>query len=311
MKRISPANFGGEGGKVRLTRKGRKPRATFYREPDQAPTFAPTQQDWREIELGYGHAISESLRLEIKEFFDDYLWFFHCKKSRSFAGDVITYLERIAKSAFPSGGLAKNPRKTAHKTARDVLLEYYLFDAVSPLEEGSAANFVTARERVASAARALVEDIGAHDMAQKRSKPDEWDKTVVRLMIALRSRGLPHTVNKRGTRKGASPVVNLLHELQDRLPAECRRHVGRDNEATDETMAAAASAAWVAFKRSAAGKYAQREEAKHQKAKSKGRNYATPERQERLNKVFSYLGKRRHRSLVRASAVAAPPKRPS
>lgn len=298
MKKISPPNFGGEGGKVKLTRKGRKPRTTFYQEPEDTPTFQPSTQDWMEIERGYGHVLPAALRAEIADIAGDYLWFFQCDKNKSFATEAIAYLEKVVKAPFPPSALANAPRKPAHKAARDVLLEYYLFDEASPMDECDSASFVSTPDRVATAARALADDMMAHDMAPNKSKPVEWDKMVVRLMIALRSYGLPYTVNKRGTKKGASPVVSLLHEMQDRLPEGYRRHVGGDGEAADETLAAAASAAWTLYKSSREGKYALREQAKLEKAKCEGGDYKSLERHERLDKVMNYLRDRRHRSLL-------------
>lgn len=310
MTKISLPTFGGEGSKVILPRKGRKPLSNFYQEPDSAPAFEPSMQGWKEIESAYGREFPDALRAQIKEIVDDYLWFSSCERNKSYADEAIKYLEMIAKTSFPPIALAKAPRKPAHKETRDVLLEGYLFDEASP-DESAAANFVTTPNRITSAARAMVNDLRAYDMAPNKKKPVEWDKMAVRLMIALRSCGLPYTVNKRGTKKGASPVVALLHEFQDRLPEECRLHIGRDGEATDETMAAAASAAWSAYKGSREGNHDLRELAKFEKAKCEGRDYKILERHERLNKVFKYLAFRRRRSLFASSAVAAATEMPS
>jgi len=308
MKKVSPSNFGGEGGNIKLARKPRKARSTFYREPAHAPTFEPKAKDWIEIESGYGHELPQALRDRIKDIVDDYLWFFHCERNKSYASDAIAYLEKITRAPFPPAALAKTPRNPANKSARDVLLQCYLFDDASPDDECGLANFVETPEKIISAANDLVANITVHDMVPNKSKPVEWDKMAVRLMLALRSYDLPYTVNKRGTLEGASPVVSLLHDIQDRLPVECRLHVGRDGEATDETMAAAASAAWVAYKASPEGRHALREQAKLERARSEGRDYEILERAERLNKVMKYMRGRRHNRLARASAVASSPK---
>jgi hypothetical protein len=305
MKKVSPPHFGGEAGNVKLVRKPRKARSNFYEEPEHAPTFEPTMRDWIEIEGGYGHELPQALRDEIKGIVDDYLWFFHCERNKTYASEAIAYLKRITKAAFPSAALAKTPRNPAHKAARDVLLQCYLFDDASPDDECGSANFVETPEKIISAANALLANMTVHDMVPNRNKPVEWDKMAVRLMLALRSYGLPYTVNKRGTLEGASPVVFLLHDIQDRLPRECRLHVGRDGEATDETMAAAASAAWVAYKASPEGRHALREQAKLEKARSEGREYTILGRAERFNKLMKLARDLRHKRLACASAVAS------
>lgn len=301
MTKVSPRNFGGEGARVKLTRKGRKPRTSFYQEPEDAPEFRPSTQDWKAIERDYGHQIPNALRAEIIDIVDDYLWFFDCEKIKGHAIEAIAYLKKLANAKSPSAFLIRTPKKPAHRMARDALLEYYLFDEASPMDKINPEKFLSTPDRVALAAKELVDDISAQDMAQSKAKPVEWDKMVVRLMITLRRNGLPFTVNKRGTLKGASPIVHLLHALQDRLPVEYRLHVGRDRESTDETMAAAASAAWVGYKNSSEGKYALRGQRKVEKAKNEGREYKISSREERLNKVFKYLENRRNRRLSKLS----------
>ncbi|QGM96258.1 hypothetical protein [Methylocystis parvus] len=311
MKKVSPSNFGGEGGNVKLSRKPRKSRSTFYSEPEHAPTFEPKANDWIEIERGYGHELPQALRDQIKDIVDDYLWFFHCDRNKSYASDAIAYLEKITRAPFPTAALAKTPRNPAHKAARDVLLQCYLFGDALLDDECGLANFLETPEKIISASNALLANMTVHDMAPNRKKPVEWDKMVVRLILALRSYGLPYTVNKRGTLEGASPVVSLLHGIQDQVPAECRLHIGRDGEATDETMAAAASAAWVAYKASSEGRHTLREQAKLERARSEGGDYEILGRAERFNRVMKYIRNRQHKRLARTSAVANAPKTPS
>ncbi|MDI9846741.1 hypothetical protein QM467_01560 [Rhodoblastus sp. 17X3] len=308
MKKISPPNFGGVDSWVKLTREGRKPRSNFYQEPEDAPIFQPSSADWEDIECAYGNELPDALRSEIENIVDDYLWFFDCSKHKPYADEAIAYIEKIAGSSFPPKSLAKLPHNAAQKAARDVFLENYLFDETSTSDETSAANFVTTPDEIRLAARDFVNDLKNIDVTSSKKGPVVWAKMVVRLMIALQSYRLPYTVNKRGTNKGPSPAVKLLHELQDRFPEEYRRHIGRDNEAADETMAAAASAAWRAYKNSRLGKNAFREQAKAEKARNEGREYKTLTREVRLNKVFKYLAIRSHRRLGLPPEVEAPPK---
>lgn len=301
MTKISPRNFGGKCNKVKLKRRGRKPRTSFYQEPENSPEFQPSTQEWKEIEGSYGHLIPDNLRTEIIHIVDDYLWSVECEKNKCYAIEAIAYLERITKAISPSAMLMKTPKKPSHRAAREVLLDYYLFDEASPMDRINPESFLKIPDKVAMAAIELVDDISAQDLMQNKTKPIEWDKMVVRLMIALGKNGLPYTVNKRGTLKGASPVTSLLHEIQDRIPAEWRLHVGHDRESTDETMAAAASAAWVTYKRSPEGKFALREQAKGEQAKSEDKDYGPPGRDERLNKIFKYLQNLHHRRLSKSS----------
>jgi len=76
MKKVSPSTFGGEGSKIKLSRKGRKARGSFYREPENAPEFDPSNEDWKEIERAYGNTLHDDVRKQIKDIADDYLWFF-------------------------------------------------------------------------------------------------------------------------------------------------------------------------------------------------------------------------------------------
>jgi len=155
----------------------------------------------------------------------------------------------------------------------------YLFDEESLHDEGDhATNFLATPDRIKSEAKALADDIRAFDMVLSKKKPVEWDKMAVGLMLALQSFELPYTINKRGTKKGASPIVKLMHELQDRFPPEFRLHVGSDGEANDETLAAAASAAWSAYRASPEGRRATREKLKSERAKREGREYKILER---------------------------------
>jgi hypothetical protein len=304
MKKISSPNFGGDENRPKLTRKGRKPRANFYQEPEDAPTFRLSAADWKEIERTYRNKVPDALRAEIVDIWDDYLWFSQCEKSKSYADEAIFCLERIASSPAPAEALSKTPRKFAHRTARHALIENFLSEEL----------FVEAPptpEQIASAASEFVDGIRAHDMAPKRNKPVEWDKMVVRLMIALRSHGLPYKVSKRIAKKGASPIVGLLHELHDRLPRDWRIHVDRDGDVYDETLAAAASNAWVAYNASPEGKRAQRELVKSEQATKDGREYKFIERHSRLNKALKYIAFRRHRKNSNLIVVEASAKTPS
>ena len=312
MKKVSPSTFGGEGSKIKLSRKGRKARGSFYHEPENAPEFDPSNEDWKEIERAYGNTLHSEVRTQIKDIADDYLWFFLCDKNKPYADDAVKYLEKVKEAAFPPAALAKVRNRPAHTSARDVLLEYYLFNEELLHDDGDhATNFLATPDRIKSEAKALADDIRAFDMDLSKKKPVEWDKMAVGLMLALQSFELPYTINKRGTKKGASPIVKLMHELQDRFPPEFRLHVGSDGEANDETLATAGSAAWVAYQASPEGRRAAREKLKSEKAKREGREYKILERHERLNKVLKYLALRRRRNHRNSPMVATSTKEPS
>ena len=312
MKKVSPATFGGEGSKIKLSRKGRKARVSFYSEPEDAPEFNPSNDDWKEIEWEYGNTLHDDVRTQIKDIADDYLWFFCCDKNKPYADDAVKYLEKVKEAAFPPAAVAKVRNSRAHMSARDVLLEYYLFDEESLHDEGDhATNFLATPDRIKSEAKALADDIRAVDIVLSKKMPVEWDKMAVGLMLALQSFELPFTINKRGTKKGASPIVKLMHELQDRFPPEFRLHVGSDGEANDETLAAAASAAWSAYQASPEGRRATREKLKSERSKREGREYKILERHERLNKALKYMAFRRHRNHRNTPMVATSTKQPS
>ncbi len=312
MKKVSPSTFGGEGSKIKLSRKGRKARVSFYSEPEDAPEFNPSNEDWIEIERAYGNTLHDDVRKKIIDIAYYYLWFFCCDQNKSFADDAVKYLEKVEEAAFPPTALAKVRNRPAHMSARDVLLEYYLFDEESLHDEGDhSTNFLAMPERIKSEAKALADDIKAYDMALNRHKPVEWDKMVVGLMLALRSFELPYTINKRGTKKGASPIVKMMHELQDRFPPEFRLHIGTDGEACDETLAAAASAAWSTYQASPEGRRAAREKLKSERAKREGQEYKILESHERMNKVLRYIAFRRRGNHRNSPTVATSTKQPS
>jgi hypothetical protein len=294
MKKISPLNFGGDDGGIKLRRQGRKPLVNFYREPKDAPAFELTDHDWDILERAYRSKVSDSLRNKLGESVEDFFWFFHCAGAKSYADNTRRYLNTIATAAFPPAALAIIPRKPAHAAARDVLLEYYLFDEDEPEKTVVAEDFKNEPDRVRRAAEEMARDIEQKDTAPPTAKPSEWDKMVVELMRALRDANFPYTVNKRGTSKGASPVISLLIGLQEHFPPELRCHVSRDGEADEATIAAAASKAWRDFKRSPSGRRESRERAKAPIAE-------LPPRHERLNIVFKYLESRRPRRAVRTT----------
>jgi hypothetical protein len=81
MKKISPANFGGDDGTIKLRRQGRKPLVNFYRKPEDAPTFDLTDLDWDKLKRAYGAELTElsdGMRDKIKEGMEDYFWFCRC-----------------------------------------------------------------------------------------------------------------------------------------------------------------------------------------------------------------------------------------
>jgi hypothetical protein len=183
-------------------------------------------------------------------------------------------------------------------------LEYYLFDDDEPEKTVVAEDFKNEPDRVRRAAEEMARDIEQKDTASPTDKPAEWDKMVVNLMRMLRDAKAPYTVNKRGTSKGASPIISLLIGLQEHFPAEFRYHVSRDGEADEATMATAASKAWRDFKRSASGRREARERAKAPIAE-------LPPRNERLNIVFKYLESRRHAALCELPDKSTAKKTPS
>ncbi len=193
MKKISPPNFGGADSRAKLPREGRKPRSNIYCEPADAPIFQPSSTDWKEIERAYGNKLPDSLRAEIENIVNAYFWFFDCNKHKPYAAEAIAYIEKIARSSFPPKALAKLPHNAAHKAARDVFLENYLFDETSSSDETGAANFVTTPDKIRLAARDFVKDLKNVDVTSSKNGPVIWDKMAVHVMKALQSYRLPYT----------------------------------------------------------------------------------------------------------------------
>jgi hypothetical protein len=291
MSKISPKAFGGDEGNEKLRRRGRKPLSSFYQHPEDAPTLHLLPSDWEEIEAGYRAPLSDALRENILGIVNDYFWFLPCDTAKPRADDAIAYLRKVVKAAAPDKTILKLPRKPAHAAARDVLLEYYLFDEEVPEKTVVADDFKDEPDQVRRAAENMARDIEQQDTAPPTAKPSEWDNMVVELMRALRDAKLPYTVNKRGTSKGASPIISLLVGLQEHFPPEFRCHVSRDGEADEATIAAAASKAWTDFQKSSVGRRDARKRASAVQKKEVGRA-------ERLNKAFKYLAfhKARQRS---------------
>lgn len=234
MKKVSPPNFGGEAGKVRLTRKGRKPRTTFYRQPEPSPDWSPSKEDWEEIQDAYGHKLPDSLRSETVETANDYFHFAQAERNKADADDAIAFLVKLGERASSLADLLVGDLKdAAAASARDVLRTHYFFDQDDPdfehcPYESKIEALAEALRGLASSTMAVAGDLNADaEYKPLRKKPDAWDVMIVRLTEAVAAHNLP----AKAVKGSASEFVVLVQELQERLPAEYRRHqYGRDGE---------------------------------------------------------------------------------
>jgi hypothetical protein len=218
------------------------------------------------------------------------------------------YLEKIAKDAQPSQALGKKPKTSARTAARDVLLEYYLFDQNNPDRPPDPKEFVNEPDKVRRAARELARHIAEHDMTPPSGTASEWEKMVVAIQRRLKAAGLPYTINKRGTRRGASPIVSFLICLQENFPSEFQSHLSRDGEPDEGTIATAASKAWTDFGKSAVGRRDARQGANADEARMQVKQKKEIGRAERLNNAFKYLAFRKHRQRIASASGNRTPK---
>jgi hypothetical protein len=233
MKKISPPNFG-EGGKVRLTRKGRKPRTSFYQEPEPHPEWSLTDRVWQEIQDAYGHNLPDSLRSEIIEIVNDYFHFAQCERNKADADDAIAFLVKLEEKASSLADLLVGDLKdTAAASARDVLRTHYFFDQDDPdfehcPYESKIEALAEALRGLASSTMACAGDLNADaEYKPLRKKPDAWEAMIVRLTEALAEHNLP----AKAVKGSASEFVVLVQELQEHFPSQYRRHqYGRDGE---------------------------------------------------------------------------------
>lgn len=234
MKKASPPNFGGESGKVRLTRKGRKPRTSFYQEPEPHPEWSLTDEVWEEIQDTYGHQLPDSLRSEIVEAVNDYFHFAQADRNKSDADDAIAFLVKLEEKASSLADLLVGDLKdAAAASARDVLRTHYFFDQDDPdfehcPYESKIEALAEALRGLASSTMACAGDLNADaECKPLRKKPDAWKVMIVRLTEAVAAHSLP----AKAVKGSASEIVVLVQELQERFPAEFRRHqYGRDGE---------------------------------------------------------------------------------
>jgi hypothetical protein len=252
MKKISPPNFGGEGGKVRLTRKGRKPRTSFYREPEPSPDWSPTKEDWEEIQDAYGHKLPDSLRSEIVDIVSDYCHFAQAERNKANAEDAIAFLVKLEEKASSLADLLVGDLKdSAAASARDALRTHYFFEQDDPdfehcPYESKIEAFAEALRALASATMAFASDMNA-DAEHKplRKKPDAWDVMIVRLTEVVAAHNLP----SKAVKGSASEFVILVQELQELFPAEYRLHqYGRGGEISMDAAEKAIFEAQDAFR---------------------------------------------------------------
>lgn len=234
MKKMSPPNFGGEGGKVRLTRKGRKPRTSFYQEPEPSPEWLLSDNDWEEIQEAYGYSLPHDLRCAIVEAVNDYIYFAQVEQNKADAADAIAFLTKLEEKASSLADLLTGDlNDPAEASARDVLRTHYFFDQDDPDFEhcphGSKIEALAEELRtLVLSTTALCGDLKADAQHKpRRKKPDAWDVMIVRLTEAVAAHDLP----AKAVKGSASEIVVLVHELQEHIPIEFRRHqYGRDGE---------------------------------------------------------------------------------
>lgn len=234
MKKIGPPNFGGEGGKVKLTRKGRKPRTSFYQEPEPHPEWSLTDQVWQEIQEAYGYKLPDSLRSETVETVNDYFHFAQAERNKADADSVIAFLVKLEEKASSLADLLVGDLKdTAAASARDVLRTHYFFDQEDPdfeqcPYESKIEALAEALRGLASSTMACAGDLNADaEYKPLRKKPEAWEVMIVRLTEAVAAHNLP----AKAVKGSASEFVVLVQELQERFPAEFRRHqYGRDGQ---------------------------------------------------------------------------------
>lgn len=234
MKKVSPPNFGGEGGKVKLTRKSRKPRTSIYQEPEPRTEWSLSAADWEEIQEAYGHSLPNDLRSEIVEAVNDYIHFAQVEQSKVDAAGAIAFLTKLEEKASSLADLLtcdlKNP---AEVSARDVLRTDYFFDQDDPdfehcPHESKTEALAEVLRALASSTMEFAGDLNA-ELAYKplRKKPDAWGVMIVRLTNAVAAHDLP----AKAVKGSASEFVVLVQELQERFALEFRRHhYGREGK---------------------------------------------------------------------------------
>jgi hypothetical protein len=234
MEKVSPPNFGGEGGKVKLTRKSRKPRTSFYQEPEPRTEWSLTDADWEEIQEAYGHSLPNDLRSEIVEAVNDYIHFAQVEQNKADAADAIAFLTKLKEKASSLADLlAGSLSHPAEVSARDVLRTHYFFDQDDPdflhgPHETKAEALAEELRALVASATALAGDLKADvQYKPRRKKPDAWEVMIVRLTEAVAAHGLPC----KAVKGSASEFVVLVQELQEQFPTEFRLHqYGRDGE---------------------------------------------------------------------------------
>jgi hypothetical protein len=197
--------------------------------------FSLTNQQWKQIEQAYGHALTDNVRQAIIEATSNFLLFEPFERAAepvSSAREEILKVQEAAKNLHEASVTA--PATTATFYAHD-LIKRHLADEKFWSRKFGGRNrdkFVRLRRLLAllvHACRSALAELDDLNQPGHR-EGDWWREWVVALTRIARQHKLPIGVRTDTDKnmRGPSPFVVLVRELQRYMPSEARRHMASD-----------------------------------------------------------------------------------
>jgi hypothetical protein len=222
-----------------------------FAKPDEAVTVNFSAEDWSNFETAYGRPLPENVRSEIAKLTDAYLYFAPFDNVKPISGtDALKRIRSILAHALKLRNvLSKRSGKHDQSSAQygEQLIAKH-FDTLAGRNERAATPQDAVLVELArnEDATAYIKHRGADDNldfkflmtysallveACERAKTDllgsnsaehfYWDQWVDAISRVLKDNKLPSGASK----SGSSRFVNLIDEIQNRLPAQYTRHM--------------------------------------------------------------------------------------
>jgi hypothetical protein len=217
-------------------RKSRRPRLPFAIGDSVDHTFAPTHQEWLEIEDAYGHAIPSELRDTINSHVMKYFRLAPAETEAPFVDDAIEYLDRLAKAADDFFKLLHDSEVGA-QTNEAGYVRSRLDVHLRRLNYPTCFELVNITGVAAVALTNVREEIEGH-VGHGFTEGSSWSGLVYDLDMLFTQNNLPQKISKSDDPAKASPFVRFFQRLQSLFPSDFRRH-GSTLTALTEAMVVA------------------------------------------------------------------------
>ncbi len=182
------------------------------------PKFAIKEADWRRIEGALGEQLSDDVRKTVHKATERFVLFEPAERTaepRKYAAKWIKDCKKVAEKLWHAMTPSPSGASDANTFAQHLVVQNF------PQGNKGFSTLVTLLPSLNAACVSALEEL--KDPSMSSFRPGRaWGRWIRKLTEIIRNNSLPYGVSKDPGRK--SRFLDLVWELQQLLPVECRRH---------------------------------------------------------------------------------------